>query len=387
MTIDERTKDISLEILKDLGARPAVSFAEGPVAAYIWSRLKNLGLSPYTDRYGNLVVRLPGSTSDTATHPSIAFVAHMDHPGFEALEATNGRVIAGALGGVPQASFSEIVPVRILLANGTSLVAETDGHYGPPENRKVSLAVKNQGDIEYPRPVVFDLTDFEFDGELVHMRALDDLAGCAGILAALQTLVKEGPEGDVFGVFTRAEEVGLVGARLMAESGTLPQDTLVVSLEASRMLPGATMGDGPVIRVGDASLTFDAEAEAVLLRAREKITERMPDFKAQRQLMSGGTCEASAFRYYGYRTTGIAFPLGNYHNATPNGNVAAEYIHVDDMVRGVELIIQAAHCSSRGHESSLWQRLKELPEHHRRRLAETADSFLTDSNIGLASNS
>ena len=55
------------------------------------------------------------------------------------------------------------------------------------------------------------------------------------------------------------------------------------------MLPGAAIGDGPVIRVGDASLTFDAEAEAVLLRAREEIVERRPDFKAQRQLMSGGT--------------------------------------------------------------------------------------------------
>ena len=387
MTIDERTKDISLGILKDLGACPAISFAEGPVAACIWSRLENLGLSPYPDRYGNLVVHLPGSTSDRTSHPPIAFVAHMDHPGFEALETKNDRVIARALGGVPQACFSETVPVRILLPDGTSLAAKTAGGYGSTEHRKVSLAVRNQGDIEYPSPVVFDLTDFEFDGELVHMRALDDLAGCAGILAALETLVKDGPEGDVFAVFTRAEEVGLVGARLMAESGTLPQDTLVVSLEASRMLPGATMGGGPVIRVGDASLTFDAEAEAVLVRAREEITERMPDFKAQRQLMSGGTCEASAFRYYGYRTTGIAFPLGNYHNATPDGKVAAEYIHVDDMVGGVELIIQAARCSSRGHESSPWQRMKELPEHHRRRLAETADSFLTDSKIGLASNS
>ena len=30
--------------------------------------------------------------------------------------------------------------------------------------------------------------------------------------------------------------------------------------------------------------------------------------------MSGGVCEATAFAVFGYRTTGIAFPLGNYHN-------------------------------------------------------------------------
>ena len=136
-------------------------------------------------------------------------------------------MVARALGGVPEICFSEPVPVRIILPDGTSLEAETAGAYGPPEHRAVSLAVKDLHDIEYPSPVVFDLTDFEFDGEMVHMRALDDLAGCASILAALEMLVLDQPPGDVFAAFTRAEEVGLVGARLLAESGTFPPDTLV----------------------------------------------------------------------------------------------------------------------------------------------------------------
>ena len=88
--------------------------------------------------------------------------------------------------------------------------------------------------------------------------------------------------------------------------------------------------------------------------------------------------EASAFRYYGYRTTGVAFPLGNYHNAGPDRTVAAEYIHVDDLLGGVELIIQAARCVGRRYESRPWQRMKNMPENHRRRLADTADSFLAN---------
>ena len=58
--------------------------------------------------------------------------------------------------------------------------------------------------------------------------------------------------------------------------------------------------------------------------------------------MSGGTCEASGFAAFGYATTGIAFPLGNYHNATPEGGVDAEYIHVDDYLYGVRLVEEAA---------------------------------------------
>ncbi|MCE2463437.1 MAG: hypothetical protein J4F46_05945, partial [Dehalococcoidia bacterium] len=252
--------------------------------------------------------------------------------------------------------------------DGERLTAETAGAYGSSDGRMVSLRLAESRDLEFPRAVVFDLPDYHFDGELIHMRALDDLAGCASILTALIMLANNEDVGEVYGVFTRAEEVGLIGARLMAEGGTLPKDTIVVSLEASRTLPGAVIGQGPVIRVGDATFTFDAEAEGVLLKAREELSEHQPDFKAQRQLMSGGTCEASAFRYYGYSSTGIAFPLGNYHNATPDGGVDAEYIHVNDFTGGVELIVQAARSVGRRQESRSWQRMKSIPEDYRRRL-------------------
>ncbi|GIT69388.1 MAG: hypothetical protein Ct9H300mP27_04920 [Chloroflexota bacterium] len=79
---------------------------------------------------------------------------------------------------------------------------------------------------------------------------MGDLAGCGSILTSLEILKGEKIPTDVYGVFTRAEEVGLIGARLMAEAMILPMDTFVVSLESSRTLPGAEMGEGPVIRVG-----------------------------------------------------------------------------------------------------------------------------------------
>ncbi len=379
MPTDEELREMSLEILRGLGACPAISFMEGPVATYVQRYLGGLGLSARSDSYGNLVIHHSGRSQERESQPPIAFVAHMDHPGFEALEREGEMVIARALGGVPEVCFAEGVPVRIILPDGTSLPAQTAGAYGPRDQRMVSLAIEESLNLELPRAVVLDLLDFEFDGELVRMRALDDLAGCAGILAALTILTSEEVSGEVYGVFTRAEEVGLLGARLLAQEGTLPEDTIVVSLEASRTLPGAAIGEGPVIRVGDASLTFDAEAEALLLKAREEITERRPNFKAQRQLMSGGTCEASAFRYYGYRATGIAFPLGNYHNATPEGGVGAEYIHIDDFIGGVELTVQAARCVQRRHEARPWQRMKDMPEGYRRRLAETAAGFPADS--------
>ena len=71
------------------------------------------------------------------------------------------------------------------------------------------------------------------------------------------------------------------GARLLAEARTLPMDTLVVSLESSRTLPGAVIGGGPVIRVGDAGSTFNSDAETALIRARRGPSRQAnPDFRS-----------------------------------------------------------------------------------------------------------
>ena len=369
MSTVERLQALSLDLLRYLGGCPAVSFQEKAVAACVGRRLGALGLSARADPYGNLIAHRPAHPDMGGDVPPIAFVAHMDHPGFEVVEASGDRLIARALGGVPQACFSPGVSLQIVLPDGRRLPAETTGAKGPPDERLVGLHPAEPVFLESPVAVVPDLPDFRLDGETIRMRALDDLAGCACVLATLELLNSGEPAGEVYGVFTRAEEVGLIGARLLAEAGVLPRETIVVSLEASRTLPGAAIGDGPVIRVGDASFTFDAEAESVLVRAREELTELGPNFKAQRQLMSGGTCEASAFRYHGYRTTGIAFPLGNYHNATPEGGIGAEYIHLEDFVGGVELAVQAALSVGRRRESRPWQRMVEVPQEYRDRLA------------------
>jgi endoglucanase len=220
--------------------------------------------------------------------------------------------------------------------------------------------------------VVLDLPDFRLDGDRVTMRAVDDLAGCACMLMALERAVQEQPPGDLYALFTRAEEVGLIGARLTASEGRLPPNCLVVSLEASRTLPGAVIGEGPVIRVGDATYTFDAEAEQVLHTAREELREVDPEFKCQRQLMSGGTCEASAFAIHGYRTTGVAFPLANYHNAGPEGEVAAEQISIEDFVSGVRLVCQALQSVPRRNDSPARRRLRTIPPEHQERLTRPA---------------
>ena len=96
--------------------------------------------------------------------------------------------------------------------------------------------------------------------------------------------------------------------------------------------------------------------------------ERPGGFKSQRQLMSGGVCEASAFALYGYKTTGLAFPLGNYHNGAPGDAIGAEYIHRDDFIGGVELMVEAAQQVANRDTTNFRQRIGPVSEEFRRRL-------------------
>lgn len=364
-------RERALDILARLGAQPATSFLEDGVARVVREALDEARVPHRTDGYGNIIAHLQGTASDDSV-PPIAFMAHMDHPGFEAIAVDGDFLVGAAMGGVPLSSFEAGVPLQVVLSDGERLAAVTAGPYGEASERKalISLADSSRlAEVPLPASVVFDLVDFQVEDGYIRMRALDDLAGCGSTLAMLSTLAEEPPPGDVYGVFTRAEEVGLVGARLLAEAETLPRETLVVSLESSRTLPGAEIGNGPVIRVGDAGFTFNADAESALNRARETLQARPEGFKVQRQLMSGGTCEASAFSVYGYRTTGIAFPLGNYHNGAPDGGIEAEYIHEEDYLGGVELMLEAVRRMPEREDTFFRRRLREIPGEFRERMS------------------
>ena len=51
-----------------------------------------------------------------------------------------------------------------------------------------------------------------------------------------------------------------------------------------------------------------------------------------------GACEATAMNLYGVPAAGISVLLGNYHNCTPRGGIAEEYVSLADVKGMVKLI-------------------------------------------------
>jgi endoglucanase len=185
---------------------------------------------------------------------------------------------------------------------------------------------------------MWDLPEVEVRDERIYSRACDDLVGCAAVVSMFQELERRAAECSAYGIFTRAEEVGFVGAIQLAKSGRLPKEVTVVSLETSSERGGpGKMGEGVIVRVGDRTSIFDSDATAMLVGLA-----RLHQIPHQRALMAGGTCEATAYQLYGYRSAGLCVALGNYHNCGPEEQIAAEYVSVADYRGMTELCVMAA---------------------------------------------
>jgi putative aminopeptidase FrvX len=368
-------REIALTTLGQLGRLPSTSYYEQPAAAFLSARCQSLGVDVQEDIWGNVLASRPGSEPGA---PGLAFVAHMDHPGFEAVAQEDGHVIARVLGGVPPWAEESGAPVLAIVRDPDEpdplrsreerVTGRIAGKSDMVGERSVIMRFDNHIP-GLPVPVVFDLPDFDLGDGMIRMRAADDLAGCATVTAVMASAAQFNSPGAVYGLFTRAEEVGLIGSLLAAEDSLLPRDTVVVSVETSLALPGAEQGSGPVIRTGDRSTTFDNSAEAYLIAARANLLDEDPNFRSQRQLMGAGGCEASAFAAHGYAVTGMAYPLGGWHNDGPDNTIVPEYISLDDFAGGVLLATEAAKLAGTAPLSAGTTRLRQpVGSKERRRL-------------------
>ena len=377
----------AIEILENLCLHPSVSFHEQRVANEVTKILATNGIPARRDRWGNIIAELNGDDD----LPPLVFVAHMDHPGYEAIETyeqgeDDEIIVAEPRGGLGARAYEQGIGVHIIARNGMSIYGTIEGHSLLKRSGRFARAdrvtirpepnplVDSASQLVYPAAVVLDLPSFRIDGEFIRGRQLDDLAGCATILASLIDINRDASNRrPVVGLFTRAEEVGLIGAALAASDETFPKDAVVVSIETSLKSENAKQGDGIVIRVGDRMTTFDNDAEAVLHGAANRVTvgDNAQGFKVQRALMGAGGCEASAFKAHGYSVTGTSFPLGAWHNVEDDGSIIPEYIHLDDFHSGVALITEAMRDDGDAPRNDPLRRLAAFPETAAMRLRQT----------------
>jgi endoglucanase len=179
------------------------------------------------------------------------------------------------------------------------------------------------------------------DGRL-HAPACDDLAAAAAMFVAFGELLKKRKDPpDVRLLCTRGEEVGFIGAIGACKSGLIPKNARLIALENSKSFAESPIGGGPIVRVGDRTSTFDPDLTHRVAQVAQALMARDESFCWQRKLMTGGTCEASAFQALGYTATCVCLPLGNYHNMNEDhGRIEPETIAMDDYHGLVRLLVE-----------------------------------------------
>lgn len=327
-------KGLFLEIAERLMRCPAAPYFEEFVAGEALKICREHRIRTQFDEFGNLFVRAAG----TVGHRPLVLAAHMDHPGFSIRKQKKGENWVGRFhGGVGDAYLKP--GTKLLLMPGR--IKARLGKWISEKNRDYEIHT-NSRLANHAEFAVWDLPEFSMKNGIIRGRVCDDLIGVATILTVLIQLRGTKAASHVIGVLSRAEEVGFHGALALSESKNLPSNSVIVSLETSREVPPVKMGKGVILRVGDRASTFDSAATRFLAEVAAGLKKRDPRFEFQRALMSGGTCEATAYQEYGYQCTGVCVALGNYHNCGPNESIRAEFVSLSDAESMCSLLCHAA---------------------------------------------
>src|SRR5258706_457777 len=253
--------DATLATVERIASAPTAPYHEHRAMRAIASELAAIGVATELDAYGQLHAR---AQRGSAAH-ALALFAHTDHPAFDVVKADGREGRARVLGGFYARNLATEVRVRVCDDGESAPFDAVLDDFVPaidvPNNSLGHCRIRAKAPLAVGQWAVLDLPGFEAQGDELHLRAADDLALCAVVVLTLAALRDDPRPHDIHAVFTRAEETGLYGARLVAEDGLVARDAIVVSLEAGRALPQAAPGRGVVVRPGDLYNTFSNDGE------------------------------------------------------------------------------------------------------------------------------
>ncbi len=378
--LDDAGRERALAIAQAFVSAPTAPYAEdAPFELVLGLYAGREGFDVLVDEHANLIVVWAGKGASRAKSRSarrtLAFSAHLDHPGFLVEGRRGGRWIARFHGGVPAA---RLVGARVRFRRPGRADALATAVVDAVQPGMMCTLRDVHGKLAKGCFGVFDLADGVVAGTRLSARVCDDLLGAAAIVCVLEMLAESGHPGRVAGVFTRAEETGFVGCIGLLQARGLLSETDVVGLECSPRRATARLGRGPVVRVGDKRSVFDPSISLELAAAAESLASRAPAFRWQRALMDGGSCESTAYNLWGVRAGAACLALGNYHNCDERGGIGPERVDWNDFEGLVALLHELAQARAKDSDAAgaLRERLQAGFERDADLLARSATRIL-----------
>ncbi len=332
-----------IDIIRSIVKQPTAPFCEGYVKSSIYRFIDNYPLLKYSeDQYGNILIKYDGNTS-SKVHRTI-FTAHLDHPGFRWEKKIDlNKSIYGVYGGINKNLLMNH-PVLVYNPAYTTKKSSNKGHIRrifEPRNSRIKVEIDFETDqkLEYLKQsfCCLDVTPWRVYGHRLHARSCDDLVGVGVALSTIAGLSITKAQVKAGVLLTRAEEVGFAGMLGALKDNYLSKKDLYLNIECSSIRAGATLGAGPIVRVGDRIKIFNPNLTSALTNCAKYLQNMNSDFSFQRKLMDGGACEATPLVNFGYKTGAVAIPLDNYHNDGVN-KLKAEIVDLRDVQNLITLL-------------------------------------------------
>lgn len=227
--------------------------------------MKEVGLEVRNDTFGNAIGVRRGEGAEP--RPKIMLAGHMDEIGLMVTKIEEkGFLRFTQVGGVDP----RILPGHEVIVFGkrplTGLIGVKPPHLTPPEEAEKATKMRDLAiDVGLPEAEVRDLVRVgdvvtfkrqvtELIGDVLSGKSMDDRAGVAVFLVAVDELKKYKVEADVYAVATTQEEVGLKGA-ITSAYGIRPDIGIAIDV-CHAETPGvpewrtSALGKGPAIAMG-----------------------------------------------------------------------------------------------------------------------------------------
>jgi endoglucanase len=292
----------AVALLEQLSNAFGPSGHEDEVRAILTDVVKPLVDEVRVDRVGNLVATRRGRREDVllldAHMDEVGFlVSYIDDAGFLRLSPLGGwdaRVLPGHALTIAGRDGRRIKGVIGTIPPHVTSEAERSKAWSLDD---LFVDVGGADGVEIGSPAVPASIFERLDDDLVIGKAFDDRAGCTIVASVLDALSGTDLDMTLVAAFTTSEELGLRGARAVADQ-VRPAVALALEGTTAVDVPGvgptkrlAALGTGPALTIADRSAVADRRVLALLEEVGTKNT-----IPFARKLPGGGGTDAAAIQ-------------------------------------------------------------------------------------------
>lgn len=321
------------ELIKRLIGTFGVSGNEENIRELIKNEIKDRVDEISVDALGNIIAVKKGKGK------RIMLAAHMDEIGIMATHIDDkGFIRISAVGWVsPYYSVGQ----RVRFRNGTTGVIFYEQKLEDMKKLKLSSMYVDIGagsrEEAEKKVRIGDTACFTGDtileGDMIISKALDNRAGCAVLIKALEGL--QSTENELYCVFTVQEELGLRGAKTAAYQ-IKPDIAIALDVTDTGDTPECELmevglGKGPAIKIKDGSVICHQEVKGQLEAAAKRL-----NLPVQYEILESGGTDAGAIHITagGIPSGAVSIPCRYIHSPS-------ETVNIHDLENAVKLVIEA----------------------------------------------